>query len=231
MFTIDIISDPRVPFSGARWLLHEVAASIRTDLVHNHIRAITHDPPAFGSSLSDAQVVDEQLRYYTADRVRRGFVAFAESWRSQLGPTEIRLPLRLHRADREFFDIMARHGAVALLGGAPSREPPLELRSARFTRALDSISAGTIDAADLRTYVDELLNVADSWSASDLALAYVKHFASVPATLADVLGLALSMQGLTGIAEKLYSLWARAGGVHGARAKYSLACSTLGTTP
>lgn len=217
--------DTTIPFALSRALIPRLdELSGTTWSLHPLTKAAFHRPGRPHDGLSDQQIPGDQIRFSTAERVRRGLRLVASDLGPRLaGSTMLELSGTPEAPDREFVSklIRASEGRLNIRIETEERRIRVDARDEAFLNLLAQCRDGR--AGDqLRESIAELLSYGDSWSAHLLAKAYVHNSLTIDPALADVLGLAFALQGETAMAEHLYALWGQGSALDEARARYSL---------
>lgn len=175
------------------------------DSVELGLRPLDHRAAPSNSSLSDLQTVENQLRFYTAERCLRQFRAVGRHLR-QNGvnrPTTVVLAGEPTAGDWQFIRVLSDF---------------IELRwemSCESTRHGWNAEAGSQD-------LDACLNVGDSWTGAAIADQLVVS-GDIGTADFDSVALAFGLQGRLGDCLLALQRWSESGEMEAARAKYSLA--------
>lgn len=211
-----------VPFSATRQLLDATLDDDARLRLNVALRPITHQAARTDASLSDRQIAQEQIRFYTRLRCMRDFRLVAKHLAASCPDgSEIEVTGFLNNADLDFLSVLTSYWDVQLTVRPDSRD-----EIAPDHPDLHRIQAGLRTDDDWRWLKERLggyVNAGDSWTATWLADAVLRSHPRVPPTSADVIGIAYGLQERTGEAELLYRRWREAGGIDLARANYSLA--------
>lgn len=217
--------DSEMPFSGARAFLRTLKLDQATRAaLALYLRPITHVTPVQRLSLSDSQTPFAQLRFYTRERVYRGWRYVGRVLAAATESSAVHVAGPRSSADDEFFAQLRLGGLeVDLRGGRCDADDATRRDETSFLAQRDRIRAGRIDPQSLAEMIDELLCLGDSWTAAALAREFDRGQRPASAELATSMALAYALQGDNDNAERLFRVWEGAGGLESARARYSLA--------
>lgn len=219
-------TDLRAPFSLLRELLPELDILAGTNWQDSSLtRAVFHRPGRDDESLSERQSPDDQLRYYTKERVLRGLRLVAFDYGAKI-EKDIVLKLTSFPTDPDgrFIEWLGSKGPLKVevslqpKGGNLTRDR----HSEKFHNVVAGIKDGTLKPNELSTYLGLLLSYGDSWTAKLVADAYLSSVDEADVALMDTLGIPYALQGDTGMAKLLWDRWLTASPIDEARARYSL---------
>lgn len=177
-------------------------------------------------SLSEQQIVDDQLRYYTNKRVLRGLRYIALDYAKKLEkPIVLRLSSLPITPDSEFIGWLISQGkfGIEVTQLQDRNEGTVDSISEKINRVIGRIKDNSITTNELVNYLRQLLNYGDSWSAKLVANAYLESADELDNNLAGTLGIPYALQGEPGMAKVLWEAWLQTSKINEARACYSLA--------
>jgi len=218
-------ANERIPFSGARsFIKHPSVQSFLTGPHFLYVRPITHELPQNEISLSDKQSPGSQLRFYTKERVTRGWRYLGQELGKAIGQADLIITGNVHEADQEFFAEISR-GGVRILWHAEhgTGNSVLAEEDRRFNEVLFALESRTATLGQLQGELERLLACGDSWTALDLSRSIESQGIAIDASLASSMALAYGLQGWNDDSERLFRKWEDAGTLDAARARYSLA--------
>ncbi|WP_166984906.1 tetratricopeptide repeat protein [Canibacter zhoujuaniae] len=220
-------TDLAVPLSLIRTLILELDDLVGANWQNSPLsRAVFHRAGREGENLSDRQTPDDQLRYYTSERVFRGLRQIAYDYASRLDKNIVlRLPSFPADPDTRFVEWLGAKGKfkVEISFELEANELKYDQQSSKFYSVITSIKDGTLTSNDLSKYLNLLLSYGDSWTAKLIADVYLSVVSEIETALADALGITYALQGDTGMAKLIWEKWLTASAIDEARARYSLA--------
>ncbi|MCS4484496.1 hypothetical protein NXS08_03205 [Gleimia sp. 6138-11-ORH1] len=215
------------PFSVVRSLIEDLDQVTGSDWRESHLaRCVFHRAGRSIESLSEQQKSEDQLRYYTVNRILRGLRRIAVDYSTKItGPIFLTLASMPSEPDKEFLLGLADNLEVQLSIKLSHKRNNLKCDSIvqEQNAILAKVRSATITPEDLAKYVSQLLTYGDSWNAKDVADAYLQQVEVLDPKLADLLGIPYALQGDVGMAKLLWVIWCTLTPIDEARARYSLA--------